>query len=584
MPRLSWWKSAVAVVILLACAGVVLGAEAGDPLGEPPQVVVVSQTFNQSPFSYRIESRAEKAGYSVYRLTYPSPVVTPVEQNNTIPAEYYLPDGVTPGEPRRPAVICLHILEGDFELVRLTCSVLASHGIPAIFFKLPYYGERGLPGGVRALAADPEIFVAALDQALDDVRRTIDLVASRPEVDPARIGITGISLGGITAATAAALDPRLSRAVLILAGGDLNAIVHHAQETRQLSDLIHRLPPERKAQVEQAIRAVDPLRHADRLRPRAEQGKVLMVNAAEDEVIPPACSNELASRLGIADRVIWLEGLGHYTAMAELPQILETTVAFFSRDLPPGLKVDRPAIGRDPADGPRRPLEVVAGLIAQVATMLVSEPGEGRCHFADFDLAVTPDGAEAIQGRIRFLRGGRGKFKLQCRLPMVGDAALGQGSYPWIASEGKVVFKGAGGGASPGDPLALADPQQVLKLRMAAGAAGAIALAPDLLNQWCTITDDSPPGGPKAIRVVLTGASRGSLRLVLRDDGTTPRTVMFDVEGAQGTLVVHGWRTNTVAHEAMFEPPAGLPVKEVDQEDLYRIFAAMFNFAMESMQ
>ena len=33
---------------------------------------------------------AEKAGYRVYRLTYPSPVVTPVEQNNTVPADYYV--------------------------------------------------------------------------------------------------------------------------------------------------------------------------------------------------------------------------------------------------------------------------------------------------------------------------------------------------------------------------------------------------------------------------------------------------------------------------------------------------------------
>ena len=39
------------------------------------------------------------------------------------------------------------------------------------------------------------------------VRRTVDLLASRPEIDPERIGITGISLGGIVAVTAAESEP-----------------------------------------------------------------------------------------------------------------------------------------------------------------------------------------------------------------------------------------------------------------------------------------------------------------------------------------------------------------------------------------
>ncbi len=45
-----------------------------------------------------------------------------------------------------------------------------------------------------------------------------------------------------------------------------------------------------------------------------------MLNAAEDEVIPRQCTVKLAEALGIADRVVWFDGLGHYTAMAELPR------------------------------------------------------------------------------------------------------------------------------------------------------------------------------------------------------------------------------------------------------------------------
>lgn len=110
---------------------------------EPPaHSIAVSKTYNHAPFEYQSRLLAQRAAFRVYRLTYPSPVVTPVARNNTVPADYYLPNGIHPGDPQRPAVICLHILDGNEELTDLVCSVLAGRGLPAISFKLPYYGER----------------------------------------------------------------------------------------------------------------------------------------------------------------------------------------------------------------------------------------------------------------------------------------------------------------------------------------------------------------------------------------------------------------------------------------------------------
>ena len=110
---------------------------------DPPQVVRVASGFDKAAFSYRIELDGDHETFHVYRLTYPSPVQSPLAQNNTIPAELYLPKGIKPGSQPRPAVICLHILGGGFELTRLQCTALAARGIPAIWFKLPYYAERG---------------------------------------------------------------------------------------------------------------------------------------------------------------------------------------------------------------------------------------------------------------------------------------------------------------------------------------------------------------------------------------------------------------------------------------------------------
>jgi len=540
------------------------------------ETVTVSQTFDKRPFRYRISPLAERPGYHVYRLTYPSPVATPVQQNNTVPADFYLPDGIRPGDPKRPAVICLHILDGNTPLTDVVCSVLAARGIPAIMFKLPYYGERGLPKGPEALADDPKLFVGAIAQAGEDIRRTIDLLASRPEIDPRRIGITGISLGGIIAATAAGADPRLHRAGLILAGGDLPRIIHHARETRPLSKMIQSLPPPDRADVEAKLAAVDPLKFAAALRDRAQQGRVMMINAGADEVIPRECTDKLASALGMSDRVTWLDGLGHYTALAELPRALRTTAEFFAQDLPEGVKGSAP-----PPTGRPTPLRQVVALAQQAVAMLATEPEAGRCHFVEIEVAAAERDDKSSEFRLRLVRGTAGKFALRAKLPIVGEVALGQGQFPWmVAGGGKMVLAGVKNPAPNANPLSFAEPRHVAKLRMVGGIVGALALAPEVLNQWINVEEQKAATGNRVLRIRGKEKLVGSVQLVFRDDGRTPDRASFDVAGVSGTLQFRSWQINTAAQESLFEPPAELPRQEVDQSDLRRTFAAIFNLAM----
>ena len=171
-------------------------------------------------------------------------------------------------------------------------------------------------------------------------------------------------------------------AALLLAGGDLDRVVEHAREMRELQQFLERLSPEERARAGALLRAYDPLEKAGLLRERAVQGRVLMINAAEDEVIPRACTERLAAALGISDRVIWLEGLGHYTALAALPRALATTADFFARDLPPGVQVAPPL----PAAGT---VQTVARLAQQLAALAGSDPAEGRGHLVDLAIQVT---------------------------------------------------------------------------------------------------------------------------------------------------------------------------------------------------
>jgi dienelactone hydrolase len=557
-------------------------ARGAEPSGAAAKVHAVKATFNDSPFKYRMTLLSKRDGFKVYRLTYPSPIKTAHAANNTVPADYYVPDDIKPGDAKRPAVICLHILAGKFELVDIVCSALARRGIPAIMFKLPYYGERSRdPQGRKEIASDPALFVRAIRQGFQDVRRTIDVLSARSEVDPKHIGITGISLGGIVAAAAASDEPRLKRAVLVLAGGDLVTIINHARETRSMRRVLDQLSTSKRAEFEKTISSVDPLHLAAGLRKRATAGKVLMINASRDEVIPPSCTKKLADALGMADEVIWLDGLGHYTALAELSRTVRLTTEFFAKDLPSHVKPYRTN------GAAQTPLQTTAQLLQQVATLLTVEPPAGRCHLADLKVTVTQKGKKPIEAELQIIRGSGHQFKLTCNLPKIGAVAIGQDTSPWMLAAGKRVFKGTSRkGIAVGNPLAGAQSQHLLKLRVVSGAAAALTISPDIVLRWVDVEDVTTKDGPKTLRFLSKKKSRDSdeVRLVFQSDGKTPASATFDVDGTKGTVTFRGWAMNTVAHPTMFQPPPKLPQQSVDSQELHRMFSAMFNFVMEHAQ
>jgi dienelactone hydrolase len=127
---------------------------------------------------------------------------------------------------------------------RSIASELARAGYVVVAIDMFYWGERRLllkddpqdwrerprsitPERIRAFngrASEGEqllgrtIFAAGFTWAgvmfWDDVR-TVDYLASRPEVDPARIGCAGLSLGGLRSVHLAALDDRIRAAVVV---------------------------------------------------------------------------------------------------------------------------------------------------------------------------------------------------------------------------------------------------------------------------------------------------------------------------------------------------------------------------------
>jgi cephalosporin-C deacetylase-like acetyl esterase len=147
------------------------------------------------------------------------------------------------------------------------------------------------------------------------VRRTMDWLARRPEVQGDRVGLFGISRGGIVASLAAAIDPRVQAATLVLAGGGVPTIIARSTEGEVVDfrdAQVRRLHSfdEFMKQAHVLLRDIDPLAHAHRLDPR----RVLMLNAMFDTVIPHA--NQRALWLAAGKPTLYEFPVGHYGLVA----------------------------------------------------------------------------------------------------------------------------------------------------------------------------------------------------------------------------------------------------------------------------
>ena len=128
---------------------------------------------------------------------------------------------------RRAAVIVLHGTGGHKESVRPWLDELAAQGIVGMAIDARYHGERA--GGAKGSDAYQAAILAAWRarpgqgehpfyyDTVWDLWRTIDYLQSRPDVDPRRIGMLGISMGGIETWLAAAADERIAVAVPAIA-------------------------------------------------------------------------------------------------------------------------------------------------------------------------------------------------------------------------------------------------------------------------------------------------------------------------------------------------------------------------------
>lgn len=273
------------------------------------------------PFTYRLELKRElpASEVDVYHLTFPSPVVSPSPENNTVHCEYYR----SRSGGRLPGVIVLDITGGDQSLSRGIALFMAQNKINALFVQMAYYGPRRPPGSKqRLLSTDIPHTMEAVRQTVLDVRVAGAWLASRPEIDARRLGIMGTSLGSFIATLCAETEPRFARAAILLGGGGLVDAYYDHPQAKPFTKA-YELLGGTKAKLKDRLAPVDPLTLAGNLKGR----DVLMLCASRDEIVPPAAATALWAAAG-RPKIHWYDTT-HYGAALFIPQMLPVVVRHF---------------------------------------------------------------------------------------------------------------------------------------------------------------------------------------------------------------------------------------------------------------
>ncbi len=170
----------------------------------------------RTPLNARVAGMLKREGYRVEKLIFES------RPNHHVTANFYVPDG----QPPFPGVLmpCGHSDNGKAaEAYQRACILLARNGMAVFCYDPIGQGERfqlldstGKPvirGTTEHTMAGIGALLVGRQEAsyrIWDGMRALDYLASRPEVDPGRLGCTGNSGGGTLTAYLMALDDRVA--------------------------------------------------------------------------------------------------------------------------------------------------------------------------------------------------------------------------------------------------------------------------------------------------------------------------------------------------------------------------------------
>jgi len=224
--------------------------------------------------------------YSLFYLSYQSVHDSKVTGLLTVPKK---------GKAPFPTIILMHGF-GDrktVDYIEVGNKYLLDAGYAVLRLDISNHGDRfkydydfNLTDGYKYWTRD------IISQTVFDLRRAVDFINLRNELNNEQIGYFGISLGGVIGTIFCSVEKRIKVPVIILAGGNLNLMFGKKALSKDTKDYLS---------------IIDPINYVKMISPRP----LLMVNAENDDVVPPITSKLLYKAAKKPKKIIWYPAKHH---------------------------------------------------------------------------------------------------------------------------------------------------------------------------------------------------------------------------------------------------------------------------------
>ena len=268
--------------------------------------------WNRGNFS--VQTTTAEKGRGDFLVRFPTPRPSGDATNDLVAMEWYVARDENNQPKRAPAIVIVHESGRGMAAALIFSRGLRHLGYHTFLIHLPGYGAR-----TSDFTGDIKQMFPGLQQAVADVRRARDAVASLPLVDTSLIALQGTSLGGFIVATVAGIDQGYQKSFILLAGGHLAKVILTGQ--KDAANMRKRFAEAgiSDEQINDLSHGIEPLRLARRVNPK----QTWLFSGKYDEVVPPACSKAFVEAAQLKDGHHVEYPVGHYTAALFMPSMLE---------------------------------------------------------------------------------------------------------------------------------------------------------------------------------------------------------------------------------------------------------------------
>lgn len=323
-------------------------------------------------------------------------------RGETIPVTIVLPVGAS-AQKKVPGLVLLHG-KGD-ELGQVLMIFMARSAAANGYASLiPEVVDHDAQGNhkITPFSGDAARLRKTFIESVQDVRRSLDLFSLQPEVDTKRIGLIGLSLGGIMGSVTTSVDLRIKTAIFVVAGADWPSILAGSQDpdAREYRARYARKSLAERRLENQTLEAIDPRNFVAHIAPRP----ILMINGTKDELIPKVAAQTLFNAAREPKKQIWLP-YGHFLS-AEIRPLMQQWIDRHLKGAAPAKPAENNgvSISARPRTAAPQLIPLARDFAGTVATSRVGRAVKAPIRLFSSKTSVTPPAKRTTTPKTRRLR------------------------------------------------------------------------------------------------------------------------------------------------------------------------------------